>query len=174
MSNDLPILRMQFDLACKLADYHLARLTDAACLWEPGPGSWTVRRGADGIWRPDWSDVEPDPAPPVTIGWLSWHLFWWWRGAIAAVREAPRVRRGDVVWPGSADSVRTEFAKISNDWRALLSSLSDDDLARPLTFLWPEPRPLWNTLAWVNMELMKNVAEIGIVRHLHEARKAGD
>jgi hypothetical protein len=54
-----------------------------------------------------------------------------------------------------------------------LHKLVADDLARPLAYPWPEPRPLRLALAWANAELMKNVAEIGCVRHLFEAQHAG-
>jgi hypothetical protein len=59
-STQLETLRWQFQLTWKLADMHLPALTDDACLWEPAQGCWTVRRSADGRWRPDWVDAEPD------------------------------------------------------------------------------------------------------------------
>ncbi len=110
----LDTLRWQFRLTWQLAQYHLPQLTDDACLWEPAPGSWTVRQ-AGGVWQPDWADAEPDPVLPVTIGWLAWHIIWWWSGLIAAVRDA-----------------------------------------------------------WANSELMKNIAEIGAVRHAFGMRSSAN
>ncbi|GAA2811591.1 hypothetical protein FHR33_001093 [Nonomuraea dietziae] len=37
---------------------------------------------ARGTWVPDWTETEPDPVPVPTIGWLSWHIGWWWSVAI--------------------------------------------------------------------------------------------
>jgi len=75
--DELALLRWQFTLPARLAQHHLPALTDEACFWAPAPGSWTVCCSEDGKWRPDWVDAEPDPSPPVTIAWLSWHLIWW-------------------------------------------------------------------------------------------------
>jgi DinB superfamily len=164
----LQMLRWQFDLTWRLAGYHIPALTDEACLWEPASGSWTVRRSADGAWRPDWSDKEPDPAPPVTIGWLTWHLIWWWSGARAALRQEAAVTRESVVWPGSADSVKRDLDVLAKDWSEILSRLTESDLETQLAYPWKEPRAAWHTLAWANAELMKNISEIGVVRHLYE------
>jgi hypothetical protein len=60
---------------------------------------------------------------------------------------------------------------LSADWDAMLSALREDDLARPLAYPWPDARPLSRALAWTNVELTKNVAEIGCVRHLFEAQR---
>lgn len=171
MTETLPILRRQFELTWRLAVEHLPALTDEMCLWSPAPGAWTVRQGEDGAWRPDWADSEPSPAPPVTIGWLTWHLDWWWSGLIAAVRDEPRRPREGVHWPGSAARVIARLDALAAAWSRELAALKETNLDRPLAFPWPAPRPLAEALAWANVELMKNVAEIGIVRHLHEAQR---
>jgi len=49
-STQIETLRWRFRLTWKLAgQHHLAALTDAACLWEPAPGAWTVRQSRG--WR---------------------------------------------------------------------------------------------------------------------------
>lgn len=67
----LDVLRSQYELTWALVDYHLDRLTEPDHLWEPAPHRWTVHRGADGVWRPDWADAEPDPPPVPTVAWLT-------------------------------------------------------------------------------------------------------
>lgn len=171
MSSQIETLRWQFDLTWRLAAFHLPALTNEMCLWAPAESAWTVRRGADGAWRPDWSDAEPNPAPPVTIGWLTWHIIWWWSGASAAVRGEAAPPRERVAWPGSAEGARRRLEGLGTEWGLLLDRLSERDLVRPLAHPWPQPRPLAIGLAWVNLELMKNVAELGAVRHLYEATR---
>jgi hypothetical protein len=171
MATEIETLRWQFELTWRLAEYHLPALSDEACLWESATGSWTVRRGADGLWRADWSESEPDPPPTTTIGWLSWHLIWWWSGLIAVARDEARVVRQDVVWPGSAEATVQRLRALSTDWRGELAKLGDADLERPFAYPWNEPRPLRTAIAWANSELMKNVAEIGYARLLFEARQ---
>jgi hypothetical protein len=167
-SSQLETLQWQFGLAWRLAGYHLPALTDAACLWEPARQCWTVHQGADGKWRPDWAETEPDPVPATTIGWLTWHLIWWWSGALRAVRDESAIPREEVFWPGSADGVREKLEMLSRDWSAMLAGLTDADLEKPFAHPWTEPRPFRIALAWANAELMKNVAEIGTMRHLYE------
>jgi DinB family protein len=171
MASQLDTLRWQFQLTWRLAGYHLPALTDDACLWEPAPGAWTVRRAADGVWRADFAESEPDPAPPVTIGWLTWQIVWWWSNLQAAQRGEAAAGHRDVPWPGSAAAVRAKLDQLSAAWSETLGGLSEADLERPFAYPWSEPRPLRLALAWANAELMKNVAEIGAVRHVFEASK---
>jgi len=84
-----------------------------------------------GSYTPDWADTEPDPVPVPTIGWLSWHMGWWWSVAVDhAHGRAPR------------------------------------DLDATAPFPWPKDpqHTVAHMVAWVNAELMKNVAEIGQLR----------
>jgi hypothetical protein len=171
MADEIQTLKWQFELIWKLGDHHLPKLTDEACLWEPAARVWTVRKSVDGQWRPDWSDPEPDPAPAVTIGWLTWQMIWWWSSALTAALSHPVPPRESIVWPGSAEATVKHLDALSREWAAMLSALRNGDLARPVAHPWPEPRPLRLMLAWANVELAKNIAEIGTVRHLYGAQR---
>lgn len=165
-----PLLRWQFDLTWSLLEYHLVRLDPGAVRWEPGPLVWTVRPGADGIWRPDWADTEPDPVPVPTIAWLAWHVAWWWGTAADHLAGVPPRSREDVAWPGD-DGVAAQLRSLRAAWLPLLDGLTDDDLARPAPFPWPagSDETVAHMVAWVNAELMKNAAEIGHLRLQHAA-----
>lgn len=162
----LGLLRWQMEWAWSLAEYHLTAVTDELCLWEPGPQAWTVRRGDDGSWRPDWVVPEPEPAPTVTVGWVTWHLGWWWSAALDHAEGRTPPPREDVHWPGSAAATVDWLSRIHDGWAALLDRSTDADLDRDVGFPWPEPRPFAIMAAWVNGELTKNVSEIGLLRHL--------
>jgi len=163
-------LRWQFQLTWKLASgWTLPNLTTHTCLWEPAPGCWSVRLAPDGSWRPDWAEPEPDPAPPVTIGWITWQIIWWWAGIQSAIRGQTPAAYHEVPWPGSADAVLERLDALAGQWADLLDSLTDADLEKPLAYPWPDPRPLRLSLAWVNSELIKNIAEIGTIRHIYTA-----
>jgi hypothetical protein len=75
----------QFGLAWALADLHLAALVDDDHLWEPAPVVWTLQPDGAGRWRPDWAEVEPDPVPVPTIGWLLWQMMCWRTAAAASL-----------------------------------------------------------------------------------------
>lgn len=156
-----------------LADNHyLDRLTDGTCLWLPHPDSWTVRATADGRWVADWAEPEPvDPRPP-SVGWLTWHILWWWSDALAVVRGDRPGLRTDVFWPGTAQGVVTELRRLASEWDAATRNLDRETLDRPVAFPWSEERPLIYTIAWAPFELMKNVAEIGMIVNMRDAHSA--
>lgn len=77
----------------------------------------------------------------------------------------------DVMWPGSAQAVRDRLEELAEEWSSTLAGLSDLDLERSIYYMWSEPQPMRIVVAWANSELMKNIAEIGILRHQFEASK---
>ncbi|GAB2600241.1 DinB family protein [Streptomyces capparidis] len=168
------LLRWQFELSWSLFEYHLERLELADLLWEPAPLCWTVRERADGTWVPDWADTEPDPVPVPTAAWLTWHLGWWWSTAVDHARgRAPRGRE-EVAWPGDGEAVVAWLRGLRDEWLAALDGLTDADLDATAPFPWQDdPRhTVAHMAAWVNAELMKNVAEIGQLRLLRAASSA--
>jgi hypothetical protein len=97
-------------------------------------------------------------------------LFWWSMvldhsfGAAALSPEA-------VVWPADADVLRQALETLQGQWRDRLERLTEADLESPANTRWPfKDRPFADVVAWVNLELAKNAAEIGYARFLHAAR----
>ncbi|MEV3874949.1 DinB family protein [Streptomyces sp. NPDC049906] len=171
-STRIALLRWQSDLTWSLFEYHLDRLEEADFLAEPAASHvWTVRPAPDGTWVPDWADVEPDPVPVPTIGWLSWHLGWWWSTALDQVRGRVPRERTEVTWPGDGASTVAWLRGLHTEWNAALDALTDADLDVEVPGLSPEgpPCPRAQLLAWANAELMKNVAEIGRARLVRAA-----
>ncbi|MGV0736471.1 DinB family protein [Mycobacterium syngnathidarum] len=168
-------LRRQFDLVWALTDLHLSALTDEDHLWEPGPRVWTVHRDVEGRWWPDWADTEPDPIPVPTIGWLTWHVIFWWTSALAHAQGRTPPPRSEIDWPGPAAAVQRINA-LSAQWRSLLDALADADLLAPVAFPWgPDSgRTLADMALWLNVELTKNAAEIGQLRLQRAALRTGD
>ncbi|MFI6513766.1 DinB family protein [Streptosporangium sp. NPDC050855] len=168
------VLRWQFDLTWSLFEFHLDRLTEEDVLWEPASLCWTVRPGADGVWRPDWEESEPDPVPVPTIGWIGWHVGWWWSTAIDHARKRTPRPREDIEWPGDRESAVEWLRGLRTEWLAVLDGFTDTDLDATAPFPWQDAPELTvaHMVAWVNAELMKNVAEIGQLR-LVRAASAG-
>jgi len=164
------VLRGQFDLTWSLFEYHLDRLEEADFLWEPAPHCWTVHRTADGTWVPDWAETEPDPVPVPTIAWLTWHIGWWWETATAHAQGLPPRDRTEITWPGDGKAALAWLRFLRTDW---LDALTDTDLNTTARFPWPQgpAHSVADMIAWANVELMKNVAEIGQLRLLHVARE---
>jgi hypothetical protein len=162
-------IRSQFDLAWALADLHLSALVEDDFLWEPAPLCWTVRPDSSGGWRPDWADVEPEPIPVPTIGWLTWHIDWWWSTAIDDLTGVKPRDRTDVTWPGSGAAAVSRLRELAARWCDLLPAA---DMNRPSSFPWGADtgRTVAHTVLWVNVELTKNISEIGQLRLLRAAR----
>lgn len=175
MVGRLEVLRGQFDLTWALAQHHLARVSTASLLWEPVPSCWTVRADATGFWRPDWEVPEPDPVPPPTAAWITWHWGWWWTVATAHLEGGTPPDREDVGWPGDAAGTAAWLAGLHARWVTLLGRLDEPALDAPAAFPWPSEagRTTADLLAWANVEMMKNVAELGQLTMLHAAARRG-
>lgn len=165
------LLRWQFDLTWSLFDYHLERLEPGDFLWEPAAHCWTMHQAADGTWVPDWADTEPDPVPVPTIGWVSWHIGWWWSVTIDHARGRVPRERTEIVWPGGGKAAIEWLRGLRDDWLAVLDGLGDAELDAAAPFPWQDdPRhTVAHMVAWVNAELMKNATEIGQLRLLRAA-----
>ena len=133
-----------------------------------------MRLDADRQWVPDWEDGEQDPMAVPTIGWITWHIGWWWTSA-SDHAHGLRIRdRTDVVWPGSLDEVIAWLRGLRLEWMSILNGYNEADLDVPATYPWgiDSGMTVAHTVAWVNAELMKNVAEIGQLRLLWAASPA--
>ena len=79
--------------------------------------------------------------------------------------------REDVFWLGSADDMRELIGRLRGEWLARLGALTDDDLRSAERTRWPfRDRPSGDAVAWVNVELTKNAAEIGYARFAYAVR----
>lgn len=174
----MPVARVtlvtrQLDIAWALFEYHLDGLDDALCLWEPAPRCWTVRPDERGRWVADWQVPEPDPVPAVTIGWLTWHIGYWWTTTLGHCFDTGAPEREEITWPGSADAAARWLRGLKDRWLTALSELTDADLDstdRTAGLPWGAGLALVDVAGWVTVELTKNVAEIGLIRNLHGAR----
>ncbi|RAY15737.1 DinB family protein [Actinomadura craniellae] len=165
------LLRWQFELTWSLFEYHLERLVPEDFLWEPAAHCWTVRPDGAGRWTADWAETEPDPVPVPTIGWLSWHMGWWWSVTLDHVQGRTPRERTEIVWPGAGKATVEWLRGLREEWLAALGRLTGTDLDAPAPFPWqnaPE-HTVTHMIGWVNAELMKNAAEIGQLRLLRAA-----
>jgi hypothetical protein len=158
----------QFETAWKLATFHLEGLTNEECLWRPAHEGLHVYQVADGTWRPAWPDHEGYDVGPPSIAWLTWHVGFWWSMVLDHSFGDATLTRENVMWPGNADDVRAWLGRLRREWRAVLEQVNSDDLRSTQRTRWPfQDRPFGDVIAWVNVELTKNAAEIGYARFLY-------
>lgn len=173
MSEARDYLLRQLDTAWQLTSYHLEGLTTEECLWRPAAVGLHVHADADADgWRIDWPDREGYDIGPASIAWLTWHLGFWWSMAYDHAFADATLTREQVRWPGTADAVRAWISGLHAQWRAAVEQLGDDDLRAAERTRWPlQDRPFGDIVAWANIELMKNAAEIGYARFLYGVRR---
>ena len=160
----------QFEMAWKLASYHLDGLTTDDCMWRPSHHGPHIRQMDDGTWVPDWPIQEAYAAGPPSIAWLGWHMLYWWSMAHDKNFGAGTLMREDVRWPDDAEGFRLHLQRLHGQWRERLGSLDDGDLRSTQRARWPlRDQPLADLFAWANVELTKNAAEIGYVMFLRGA-----
>ena len=158
----------QFETAWKLTTFHLEGLTNEECLWRPSHEGLHVYRLPDGTWRADWPDHEGYDIGPPSIAWLTWHVGFWWSMVLDHSFGGATLTRENIMWPGSADDVRAWLGRLRGEWRAVLEQVDSDDLRSTRRTRWPfQDRPFGDIIAWVNVELTKNAAEIGYARFLY-------
>jgi DinB superfamily len=165
-------LPWQFDVAWRLALFHLDGLTTAECLWRPAPKGPHVRQDADGRWRADWPEQQSYDLGPPSIAWITWHIGYWWSMVLDHSFGKGSLARENVRWPGSAEATRDWIQQLANEWLGHLKSGSLDLESAERT-RWPfQGRPFRDVVAWANIELMKNAAELGYARFLYAVRSA--
>jgi hypothetical protein len=161
-------LSRQFETAWALTSYHLEGLSTEECLWRPAQAGLHVRQDAEGRWRADWPDRETYDLGPASIAWLTWHLGFWWSMVLDHSFGDGTLSRESVLWPGTADSVREWLGRLQGQWRTMLEQVTDDELRSAWRTRWPfQDRPFGDIIAWANIELTKNAAELGYARFLY-------
>jgi hypothetical protein len=161
-------LTRQFETAWKLTSFHLDGLTTEECLWRPAHQGPHVHHAPDGAWRADWPDREGYDIGPPSIAWLTWHIGFWWSMVLDHSFGAGALSRESVMWPGNADDARAWIMRLQEEWRSVLERITADDLRSVERTRWPfRDRPFGDVIAWLNVELTKNAAEIGYARFLY-------
>lgn len=98
-------------------------------------------------------------------------MLYWWTKALQHLDGLTGLEPADIFWPGDADRFRAALA----------------GLFRAGGHGWRHRRPIWRRrwrhpgrtpqadyatmAAWLNLELMKNAAEIGFARFLYATRR---
>jgi hypothetical protein len=142
----------------------LEGLSDDEYLWEPAPGSWTVRVHPDAKWKRDGGDSAVVP----TIAWRMCTL----AGTLVLRYDwtfgGHRLQWHDIDLPGSAAGALAFLERASVAWLQACAGVSDAeaDTARCDWPGGPQGRPFIETLWWTNRELIAAGAEILLLRSL--------
>jgi DinB superfamily/Ankyrin repeats (3 copies) len=152
-------------------------MDDDEYFWEPVADCWTIRPDTDGVYRPDFSVLPPEPAPFTTIAWRLAHV----TDILAQERNAtwlglePIVGDDLTAEPNAADAI-ARFERANSIWEQYLHAVDDD-------VLWQRVGPIGRGFADSTRvdfvlheldELIHHGAEIGLLRDLYRAARADD
>jgi len=174
MPNELAALLLrQHATAWKLAAYHLEGLSLEECLWRPSAKGLHVSMSDDGRWRGEWPEHEGYDLGPPSMAWLLWHMVYWWSMVVDHSFGDATVQCDSLDCPSDPDSIGARLRSLHDEWTGRVSDLSDDELRAARRTRWPfTDRPFSDVVGWVNIELTKNVSELGYARFLYATGSA--
>lgn len=157
----------QLDISWQLFLYHVKQLTDEEAFWCKTAEGLQIRKNKE-QWIPDWPDTEEYKIGPSSIAWILWHMLYWWKIVINSSFGDGSLQKEDVAWPGNVDNAIEEIVKLHDEWVQHISSMSEEELQSTKLCKWPfTDRSFYSLALWLNVELMKNAAEIGSARFLY-------
>jgi hypothetical protein len=160
-------------------------LTDVEYLWEPVPGSWSVRRRSDGPgaaailvgageWGRDGGRPHPYPPPITTIAWRMHHLTEMLLGRADWTIGSHTFEEARMVVAGDAASGTAGLQRGLDGWRDALVAADEAALDTVGHSTYPDgsdPETAFIEIVWwVNQEVLHHGAEIGLLRDLYRAR----
>lgn len=164
------LLEFQFEISWQLLEYHLTNLEDTECLWRPSSTGLHLINES-GIWKADWPDTESYDLGPSSIAWITWHIIFWWSMVLNYSFGDGMLKREDIYWPGNVKNVKVKIIQLRDEWRTILRTMPEEELTSEERTKWPFiDKPFYELAAWLNVELMKNAAEIGYCRFLYGSK----
>lgn len=153
----------------------LAGLTDHEYFWEPAPGCWSVRRGADGQYRMDGDEAEPDPdpSPLTTVAWRLCHIV----DVLTGGHNAPWLgvpTTTEARWVGEPATASAALERLDEAYavfRSLLSTVDRSTLVDAIgevSRFYGDSTRLAFALHLLD-ELIHHAAEVGTMRDVYRA-----
>lgn len=156
----------------------LAGLGDDEYVWEPAPGSWSLRERPGGRWRIDLVLPAPTPAPFTTIAWRIAHLIQCYGQRRNGVMLGVDDGTADLPWrereTGTAGEALDALEGAHQRWVGVLSSLDDAALGAPIGAVggpYAEASRQGFVLHMID-EFVHHAAEIAMLRDLLTATTA--
>lgn len=161
----------QFDMAWQLFEYHMTGLENEECMWRSSENGLHVYY-KDGLWIADWPTSESYDMGPPSIAWTLWHITFWWSMVFDYSFGQGQQNHETVYWPGSIELSKQKIIEFHDKWRTLLETMPSADFLSTAKTKWPfQDKPFYQLAAWLNLELIKNISEIGSGRFLYASQK---
>ncbi|TNJ60032.1 DinB family protein [Paenibacillus hemerocallicola] len=165
------IIQFQYQISSQLLDIHLTGLSEEEYHWRPAARGLHVSNDS-GIWLADWPESESYEIGPPSIAWLTWHIIYWWSMVLDHSFGDETLQRESVPCPDSASEAVNRIYQLKELWEASVATLSTNEYHERARTNWPfSDKPFYELSAWLNVELMKNAAEIGYCRFLFASQQ---
>lgn len=156
-------LLAQLEVSWALLEYHLKDLSAAEMNFEVTHPSLSTK---------GFPEIEAYDIGMPTIAWTMWHIDFWWSMALDYNFGNGRLTVEDIDWPRDVGTAFSNLADLKSQWVKCISEMSEEEFARSKEGQWPlQNKPFYEVAGWLNLELMKNAAEIGSVRFAYGVRK---
>ncbi|WP_131105596.1 DinB family protein [Ornithinimicrobium sufpigmenti] len=164
-----------------LARPRLDGLTDEEYLWEPVPGTWSVRdrdqdspssvnrRVGEGRRVLEYGIPEPDPAPFTSIAWRLAHVVVGVLGGRAASHfGGPEMSYERWEYAGTAQEALRQLDAAYAAWSAGVRALTPEALAAPVGPAEGDfaEEPMITLVLHINRECIHHLAEVALLRDL--------
>lgn len=160
----------QFEVSWKLLEIHLSDLDDEECIWKSSKKGLFMNKIAN-TWKPDWPETEAYDIGPPNIAWITWHIIFWWSMVIDYSFGKATLKLEDIQWPGNIAATKDKITNLRNQWMEFINKMPDEELYVSKHTHWPfTDKPFYEVISWLNIELMKNAAEIGYCRFLYASQ----
>ncbi|GIN74196.1 hypothetical protein J14TS2_46710 [Bacillus sp. J14TS2] len=158
-------IKFQFSISKQLLEYHLATLEQEEYRWcSPNAGLYIQEKA--GKWHVDLPDSEAYHIGTPSIAWTLWHITFWWEMVLDHSFGEGTLTKEDIKVHEHVESVKNAIHLLMEKWENILDNLKEEDLYSTSYSKFPFNNEVeFHQLAsWLNLELMKNTAEIGYVR----------
>lgn len=147
----------------------LAAVTDAEYLWEPFPNCLSVRKQADGSWKPDLGTPAPAGFEPLTtIAWRMEHI------AQMLAQAAERQFGTRDSNPDTGETAAKALRRIDEAygaWKSGIDALDGAGLDQPAELAeGHEPTSLAELAVQLNCELIRQSARVSFMRDMYRAK----
>lgn len=180
---EVALLAAQLDTSMEIFNDRLAGLTDEEYLWEPVPGSWSLRpRGTEKTAKAfgkgdlvfEYEAPPPEPSPMRTIAWLLWHISWGCLLRSDYTIGDRKLTQADLECEPTAEAAVAQLRHCVGRYRAIFDEVPADEFAQVgrSSFPWGlDPTlPLRDILWWQNREVIHHSAEVSMLRDLYAWR----
>ncbi|AYW50393.1 DinB family protein [Tetragenococcus halophilus] len=158
-------IKFQFDISKKLLEYHLDSLSQDEYLWR-SPNCGLYIQEIDGIWHANFPEHENYDLGTPSVAWTLWHITFWWEMVFNHSFGDGTLTKEDINVYENVESVKASINSLIERWLEKLGNVTEEELYSKCYSKFPFDNTVefYKLASWLNLELMKNAAEIGYVR----------